>query len=67
VIGSIGVVAQLPNFHRLLKKNDIDFELITAGEYKRTLTLFGENTDKGGRSSARKSRTRTLLFKDFVK
>ena len=47
IIGSIGVVAQLPNFHRWLKKNDIDVELITAGEYKRTLTLLGENTDKG--------------------
>ena len=47
ILGSIGVVAQLPNFHRLLKKNDIDFELFTAGEYKRTVTMFGENTDKG--------------------
>lgn len=47
IIGSIGVVAQLPNFHRLLKKNNIDVELMTAGDYKRTLTMFGENTDKG--------------------
>ncbi|AHE66798.1 protease SohB [Legionella oakridgensis] len=47
IIGSIGVVAQLPNFHRWLKKNDIDIELLTAGEYKRTLTLFAENTEKG--------------------
>ncbi|KTD30832.1 inner membrane peptidase [Legionella moravica] len=47
IIGSIGVVAQIPNFHRWLKKNDIDVELLTAGEYKRTLTLFAENTDKG--------------------
>lgn len=47
IIGSIGVVAQFPNFHRLLKKNNIDVELLTAGEYKRTLTLFGENTEKG--------------------
>ena len=47
IIGSIGVVAQFPNFHRLLKKNDIDVELVTAGEYKRTLTLFSENTEKG--------------------
>ncbi|MEZ5582406.1 MAG: protease SohB [Candidatus Competibacteraceae bacterium] len=46
VVGSIGVVSQLPNFNRLLKKHDIDFELFTAGEYKRTVTLFGENTDK---------------------
>jgi serine protease SohB len=47
IIGSIGVVAQIPNFHRWLKKKDIDFELLTAGEFKRTLTLFGENTEKG--------------------
>ncbi len=47
IIGSIGVVAQLPNFHRWLKKNNIDVELLTAGEFKRTLTVFGENTRKG--------------------
>ncbi len=47
IIGSIGVVAQIPNFHRWLKKNNIDIELLTAGEYKRTLTLFGENTEAG--------------------
>mgnify|MGYP005995825953 CR=1 FL=1 len=47
VIGSIGVVAQLPNFHRFLKKNNIDVELLTAGKYKRTLTMLGENTKAG--------------------
>jgi serine protease SohB len=47
VIGSIGVVAQIPNVHRLLKKNDIDVELMTAGQYKRTLTMLGENTAEG--------------------
>ena len=47
IIGSIGVVAQLPNFHRWLEKNNIDVELLTAGEYKRTLTVFGKNTPKG--------------------
>ncbi|WP_122856718.1 protease SohB, partial [Pseudomonas viridiflava] len=47
ILGSIGVVAQLPNVNRLLKKHDIDFEVLTAGEYKRTLTVFGENTEKG--------------------
>lgn len=45
-VGSIGVLLQQPNFHRVLKKHDVDFEMITAGEYKRTLTIFGENTDK---------------------
>ncbi|MCH9764180.1 MAG: protease SohB [Gammaproteobacteria bacterium] len=47
IIGSIGVVAQLPNFHRFLKKNNIDIELLTAGKYKRTLTALGENTKEG--------------------
>jgi len=47
IIGSIGVVAQLPNFHRLLEEKGIDFEQLTAGRYKRTLTLFGKNTDEG--------------------
>lgn len=46
IIGSIGVIAQIPNFNKLLKKHDIEFEQITAGEFKRTLTLFGENTEK---------------------
>lgn len=44
IIGSIGVIAQLPNFNKVLKKNDIEFEQVTAGQYKRTLTMFGENT-----------------------
>ena len=66
VIGSIGVVAQLPNFHRLLKKNDIDFEMYTAGEYKRTLTVFGENTDKGREKFTEDLELTHQLFKDFV-
>ena len=47
VIGSIGVLMQMPNFHRLLDEKGIDFEQITAGRFKRTLTVFGENTDEG--------------------
>jgi len=66
VLGSIGVLAQLPNFHRLLKKHDIDFELLTAGEYKRTLTLFGENTDKGREKFIDDLERTHSLFKDFV-
>ena len=46
IIGSIGVITQIPNFHRLLKKHDVDFEQVTAGEFKRTITMFGESTDK---------------------
>ncbi|MBK0031552.1 protease SohB [Erwinia sp. S43] len=66
IIGSIGVVAQIPNFNRLLKRNDIDLELHTAGEYKRTLTMLGENTD-AGREKFRQDLNEThQLFKDFV-
>ncbi len=67
VIGSIGVVAQLPNFHKLLKKNDIDYETLTAGEYKRTLTVFGENTDKGREKFVEDLEQTHTLFKDFIR
>ena len=66
VLGSIGVLAQLPNFHRLLQKNNIDFELFTAGEYKRTVTMFGENTDKGREKFLEDIEETHELFKDFV-
>ena len=66
VLGSIGVIAQLPNFHKLLKKHDIDFELLTAGEYKRTLTMFGENTEKGREKFVEDLESTHDLFKAFV-
>lgn len=66
ILGSIGVVAQLPNFHRLLKKHAIDFEVLTAGEYKRTLTVFGENTDKGREKFQEDLDVTHELFKNFV-
>lgn len=66
IIGSIGVVAQIPNFHRVLKKNEIDFELHTAGQYKRTLTLFGENTDEGREKFREELEETHQLFKAFV-
>lgn len=66
VLGSIGVMAQLPNFHRLLKKHDIDFELLTAGEYKRTLTILGENTEKGRKKFIQDLEDTHDLFKKFV-
>ena len=66
IIGSIGVMAQMPNFHRLLKKHDIDVELHTAGEFKRTLTVFGENTEKGRRKFLDELEETHVLFKQFV-
>jgi len=67
VVGSVGVVSQLPNFNRLLRKNDIDFEQFTAGEYKRTVTLFGEITDKGREKFQQEIEEVHDLFKNFVK
>jgi len=65
-IGSIGVLAQLPNFNKLLKKNDIEFEQHTAGEFKRTLTIFGENNDEGRAKFKEEIEEIHVLFKDFV-
>lgn len=66
IIGSIGVVAQIPNFHRWLKKNNIDIELITAGEYKRTLTVFGENDDKGRKKFKEDMEKIHIAFRDYI-
>ncbi|MDA9256459.1 protease SohB [Pseudomonadales bacterium] len=66
VIGSIGVVAQIPNLHRLLKKNDVDVEVLTAGKYKRTLTLLGENTDEGREKFREELEDVHALFQEFV-
>ncbi|MDG1307169.1 MAG: protease SohB [Porticoccaceae bacterium] len=67
ILGSIGVVAQLPNFHKVLKKHDVDFELLTAGEHKRTLTMFGENTDSGREKFVAELEDTHSLFKEFVR
>ena len=66
VVGSIGVVAQVPNFNRLLKEHNVDFELYTAGEYKRTVTMFGENTPEGKAKFEQELQQTHALFKHFV-
>jgi serine protease SohB len=66
VIGSIGVLAELPNFHRLLDRYGVDFELHTAGAYKRTLTVFGENTEEGRQKLRQQLEETHDLFKSFV-
>ena len=66
IMGSIGVVAQLPNFSKVLKKNDIDYEILTAGKYKRTLTMFGENTDEGREKFKADLEDTHELFKSYV-
>ena len=66
IVGSIGVVAQIPNFNRFLKGKNIDIELHTAGQYKRTLTLLGENTEEGRQKFREDLNETHHLFKDFV-
>ncbi len=66
VLGSIGVVAQIPNFNRLLKSQNIDVEMHTAGEYKRTLTMLGENTEAGREKFLEELEDVHELFKTFV-
>lgn len=66
VIGSIGVVAEMPNFNRLLKRFDIDYEQHTAGQFKRTLTMFGENSDEGRRKFQEELEDTHKLFKAYV-
>src|SRR5438067_4354851 len=67
IIGSIGVVAQVPNLHRLLKKHDVDFQEMTAGEFKRTVSIFGEITERGRRKFQEELEDTHQLFKEFVK
>ena len=66
ILGSIGVVAQIPNLHRFLRKHDVDLELLTAGEHKRTLTVLGRNTESGRRKFQQELDATHGLFKDFV-
>jgi serine protease SohB len=66
IVGSIGVLAQVPNFHRLLDKNNIDYEEYTSGEYKRTVSLFGEITEKGKTKFTEQITDTHGLFKEFV-
>ena len=67
IIGSIGVIVQLPNFHRVLKKHDVDYEMISAGEFKRTLTTFGEITDKSREKVQEDVQIIHDIFKTWVK
>jgi serine protease SohB len=66
VVGSIGVVAQVPNVHRLLKRHDVDVEVLTAGKYKRTLTVLGENTEEARQKFIEELEEVHGLFQEFV-
>lgn len=67
IVGSIGVLAQMPNFHRLLEEKGVDFEQVTAGRYKRTLTMFGKNTDEGRDKLQQELEDVHALFKQQIR
>ena len=67
IVGSIGVIVQLPNFNRVLKEHHVEFEQLTAGDYKRTLTLFGENTEAGREKLQHEIEDVHVLFKNLIK
>jgi serine protease SohB len=66
IVGSIGVLAQVPNVHRLLKRHDVDVEVLTAGKYKRTLSFVGENTEEGRAKFREELEDVHALFQEFV-
>jgi serine protease SohB len=66
MLGSIGVVAQLPNLNRLLNRYGIDFEVLTAGEFKRSRKVFGKNTPEGRQKFQQDLEVTHELFKNFV-
>ncbi len=66
LVGSIGVVAQIPNFHRWLQARNIDWEQFTAGKYKRTVTVFGENTEAGRAKLREELEEIHARFREFV-
>ncbi len=65
-VGSIGVVMQMPNVNKVLKKHNVDYEMLYAGQYKRTLTVFGENTEEGREKMQADLEDTHLLFKEFI-
>jgi serine protease SohB len=66
ILGSIGVLAQIPNFNRMLDSHGVDFEQITAGKYKRSVTMFGQNTDEDRAKLKEELEDVHLLFKGAV-
>lgn len=66
IVGSIGVVANVPNFNKILRKNDVDYTIYTAGQYKRTVSMLGEITEEGKKKFQEELEDTHVLFKDFV-
>jgi serine protease SohB len=66
LVGSIGVIAQVPNVQRLLDRYGVRVEQFKGGEYKRTVTPFGEPTEAERAKFTAEIEDTHTLFKDFV-
>lgn len=66
VIGSIGVIATIPNAKKLLEDKGIKILEFTAGEFKRTVTPFSDVTPEREQKLLEQLADIHVLFKDFV-
>jgi|JI10StandDraft_1071094.scaffolds.fasta_scaffold239290_1 serine protease SohB len=66
ILGSIGVVAPVPNLHRLLDRFGVDYEDVTAGKHKRPVSLLGEIHEEGRAKLKEQVDETHQLFKRFV-
>lgn len=66
VVGSIGVLAQVPNIHKLLQRHQIDVEVLTAGKHKAPMTLMGEKTEEGRQKLLEDLKAIHERFRDLV-
>ncbi len=66
VLGSIGVISDVPNVYERLKNEGIEFATITAGKYKRTITPTKKITKEDLIKTTKDIEDVLTLFKDFV-
>jgi len=67
VLGSIGVISEVPNAYERLKEEGIEFQTITAGKFKRTVTPTKKITKEDIKKSTEDIQEIFNLFKGFVK
>lgn len=66
VLGSIGVISEQPNVYERLQREGIEFQTVTAGKFKRTLTPTKKVTKEDLAKSKKDIEDVLVLFKDFV-
>lgn len=66
VVGSIGVITGIPNLRRYMRERGVDYEQVTAGKHKRTLTVLGENTEEGRAKLQAELNDIHAVFKELI-